>query len=233
MKIADSYKGVETLENMNQAKFYNKWTLNKFKKYLKGDILEIGCGIGNFTLTLDKFGSLFAIDIDQSLIDVFKKKSPQHISAGYGDIEKGKYFFNKKNFDTIVCINVLEHINNDKKALQNIYNLLKKNGRLILLVPIHEFLYGEIDRSISHFRRYDPDQLRKTLEKIGFKIENSRKLNFLGALGWFFAGKILRNRQIDNNKIKLFNIFAPFFLLLENLVEPIIGTSVLIIGEKR
>lgn len=233
MKTTKTYAGTKTLESMNQARYYNKWMLDKFKKYLTGNILEVGCGIGNFTQTLAKFGEIFAIDIDEDLINKFKKENNKRIKTGYGDIEKSKYFFKDKLFDTIVCINVLEHIKDDEKALRNMYRLLKKNGKLILLVPIHEFLYGEIDRSINHFRRYDPGQLKKQLEKIGFTIQSSRKINFLGAFGWFIAGKILKNRQINDGNIRLFNIIAPLFLFLEDLVEPMIGTSILIIGEKR
>lgn len=232
MKTSNIYAGTKTLENMNQAEFYNKWTLNKFEKYLKGDILEVGCGIGNFTQILAKSGHVTAIDIDESLIERLKKGNNSKIMAGYGDIEKGKYFFKGKGFDTIVCINVLEHIYDDKRALKNMYNLLKKNGRLIFLVPIHKFLYGEIDKSINHFRRYVPKKIRRELEEMGFFIESSRKLNFLGALGWFVAGRILKETNVEERNIKIFNLIAPLILKIEDLVEPPIGTSVLLIAKK-
>ncbi|MCL4416742.1 MAG: class I SAM-dependent methyltransferase [Actinobacteria bacterium] len=227
-----AYKGTKTLENMNQAKFYNQWTLSKFVKYLKGDILEVGCGIGNFTQILSKFGDITAIDIDESLIRRFDKHGSNKITAGYGDIEKDEYFFKEKTFDTIVCVNVLEHISDDKKALQNMYKLLKKEGKLILLVPIYDFLYGEIDKAINHFRRYKPGKIQKQLESIGFSIESGRKLNFLGALGWFVAGRILKEQNVEEKNIKIFNLFAPLILRFENLIEPPIGTSILIIAKK-
>ncbi len=226
------YTGTSTLESMSQAGFYNKWTFDKFRKYLKGDILEVGCGIGNFTQTLSQYGSVTAIDIDQSLIEKFTKTNSSNINMGLGDIEKGEYFFKKKGFDSIVCLNVLEHINNDTKALENIFNLTNPSGNLILLVPIHDFLFGSIDESIGHFRRYDPKELTRRLENLGFTISFSRKLNFLGALGWFFSGKILKNKQITENKIRLFNLLSPI-LYLENIVEPFIGTSVLIVAKKE
>ncbi len=232
MKTLKVYTGTKTLENMNQAENYNQWTFKKFDKYLKGDILEVGCGIGNFTSTLCKYGEVFAIDIDPSLIQRLKVDKNPKITAGYGDIEEGKYFFKEKVFDTVVCLNVLEHIKDDGKALQNMYNLLKKNGKLILLVPIHKFLYGEIDRFINHFRRYDSGQLKKQLEQIGFTVESSRKLNFLGALGWFIAGKILKEKHVEERSIKMFNLITPFFLSLEDLFEAPIGTSILIVAQK-
>lgn len=229
----NKYNGTSTLESMSQAGFYNKWTLNKFSKYLKGEILEVGCGIGNFTLTLSMYGKVTAIDMDQSLIEKFNKDNIPNIKAGYGDIETGKYFFPKKTFDTIVCINVLEHIENDIKALENMFSLLRVNGNLILLVPIHNFLYGEIDRSIGHFRRYDPNNLVKKMLSSGYILVSSKRLNFIGAIGWFIAGRILRDKNIEGNKIQLFNILAPIFLFIENLIEPIVGTSILIIAKKE
>lgn len=233
MKISQIYTGTKTLENMNQAKFYNKWTLSKFDKHLKGDILEVGCGTGNFTSVLSKYGEVTAIDIDPNLVRRVKVNKNLKVAAGLGDIEKGKYFFKKKSFDTIVCINVLEHIKNDEAALKNMYNLLKVDGKLIILVPIHKFLYGEIDRAINHFRRYDPNVLKNDLGKIGFLIKNNRKLNCLGALGWFIAGKIFKEKGIEEKNIKLFNLFAPLVLWLENLVEPPFGTSILVICQKK
>ncbi len=225
------YTGTSTLESMSQAGFYNKWTFDKFKKYLKGEILEIGCGIGNFTSTLSEYGNTTAIDIDQNLIQKFKSDNNAKVKVGFGDIEKGKYFFKDKEFDTIVCINVLEHINDDYLALRNIYKLLKNNGTLILLVPIYTFLFGEIDRAVHHYRRYNPKVLTKNMQEIGLTIISSRKLNFIGALGWFVTGKIFKNKQITKNNIKLFNIMSPI-LYLENLIEPPIGTSILIVAKR-
>lgn len=230
-KVANNF-GKQTLESMNQAQWYNQWTLNLFKDYLEGKILEVGCGIGNFTKTLTSSGKIWAIDIDKEFVKQTKEFCIK-ANVGLGDVEKGKYFFKDKQFDTIVCINVLEHIQNDIESLDNIYKLLKSNGRLILLVPIHNFLYGEIDKSIGHYRRYNPDKLTGKMLELGYTIISAKKLNFLGALGWFISGKILKNKQITENKIKIFNSIAPFFLKLEDLCEPAIGTSVLIIAQKK
>lgn len=224
------YLGTETLESMSQAKFYNKWSLGKFKEFLKGKIIEVGCGIGNFTPTLSQYGEVVGIDIEKKFV---KKNSDARIKVGYGDIEKGEYFFRNATFDTAVCINVLEHIQDDKEALKNLYLLLKREGYLILLVPIHDFLYGEIDKNIGHLRRYSPNILKSELKNLGFTIIKSRKLNFLGAIGWFLAGRILKDKQVDESKIKLFNLIAPLILFLENIMEPPIGTSVLIVAKKE
>ncbi len=226
------HPGHITLENMNQALWYNRWTMNKFKQFLHGDILEVGCGIGNFTQSLASFGSVWAIDIDAVCISETKKRAQKKARVGFGDIEKGNYFFSKKRFDSIVCLNVLEHIRNDGRAIANIYRLLSPGGHLILLVPMHQELYGSIDRAIQHFRRYDNQKLTKLLTKNKFHIVSVRKLNFLGAVGWWVAGKILKSETVEDRQIKLFNGIAPFVLPLEDLFPPVFGTSVLVVAQK-
>lgn len=225
--------GQKTLESMQQAQWYNNYTLGLFSKYLFGDILEVGTGIGNFTESLSKYGTVTSVDIEQNYINLNKKSSSnRNISIGYGDIEKGKYFFSKKVFDSLVCLNVLEHIKDDDKALQNMYKLLKPGGYLILQVPSDMLLYGSIDKSIGHYRRYEKKPLTDKLSREGFKIVSSRKFNFLGGIGWFVAGRILKKEIVEEDKVKVFNLIAPVILPLEQVFEPPIGTSVFIIAQK-
>lgn len=222
-----------TLESMSQAYWYNQWTLNQFKEYLHGDILEIGCGIGNFTSYLTDHGNVWAIDIDQQYLIQSRQIIGRKAQLGIGDIEKGEYFFGDLKFDSIVCLNVLEHIKNDKLALSNMFKLLKTGGKLILLVPAHEFLYGGIDKSIGHFRRYNKLGISKMLEEAGFRVGKLRSVNFLGALGWFLAGKILKKTLVGERSIELFNLVAPIFLQMENIIEFPFGTSILAIAERK
>lgn len=225
--------GQRTLESMSQTVWYNKWILEKFKEFLHGDILEVGCGIGNFTNELIRYGKVWAIDIDREYVTKTMKKVDGKAEVGFGDIEKGKYFFSGQKFDSIVCLNVLEHIKDDRSALNNLLNLLKPRGRLILLMPAHQFLYGEIDKSIGHFRRYDKSEINKKLINMGFQATKSRRLNFLGALGWFIAGKILKQVTVQEGNIKIFNLIAPILLQLENFIEPPVGTSIIIVAERK
>jgi len=224
--------GTEMLESMSQAVWYNQWLVGKFNKFLKGKILEVGCGIGNFTGNLTNYGEVFAIDIDKQHITETKKMLGSRVKVQFGDIEKSSVFFNGQKFDTVVCLNVLEHIKADKTALKNLYNLLNKDGTLILLVPAHELLFGEIDRSIGHFRRYDKTKLGKLMTNTGFKIISGRIINMLGGIGWWFASKFLASSKIETNKIKIFNFLAPIILPLEDIVEPPIGTSILMVVQK-
>ncbi len=214
--------GEQTLEIMNKATWYNNWLLMQIAKYLKGDILEVGAGIGNFTSKLSKYGEVTAIDYDSG-----------YKNANYGDIENGKYFFKNKKFDSIVCMNVLEHIKDDKKALLNMFNLLNPGGKLILLVPAYMEAYGRMDKELGHFRRYSKGQVVTKLINSKFLIINSSYLNWLGLIGWFVNARLLRRRIIPEGQLGLFDKLARPFLMLEDFIRPPFGLSVLVVGEKR
>ncbi|MEK7550198.1 MAG: class I SAM-dependent methyltransferase [Patescibacteria group bacterium] len=214
--------GEKTLEIMSSAVWYNNWLLKQISTYLRGEILEVGAGIGNFTSKLSKYGKVTAIDYDSS-----------YKNANYGDIEKGKYFFGKRTFDTIVCMNVLEHIKNDKKALKNMYELLNIGGKLILLVPAHNWAYGQIDKELGHFRRYSKKSVSDLLIANGYSLMVIRHLNWLGLLGWFINGKVLKKRIISQGQLNFFDKIAKLFLFVEKFVRPPFGLSVLVIGEKK
>jgi len=228
-----AYTGHITLESMSKASWYNNWTVNIFKSHLQGDILEVGCGIGSFTEMLLVYGNVYAIDMDESCIDQTQQAIDQKENVGFGDIENGNYFFGEKTFDVVICINVLEHIEHDKKALKHMYHLLKPGGVLILLVPAHPFLYGKIDQEIGHYRRYTKKGVRALLEELDLDIVYARKMNGLGSIGWWFTGKILKGTSVSEKKLQLFDKIAPFVLPIEETIEPPIGTSVLAIAKKK
>jgi SAM-dependent methyltransferase len=207
--------------------------MNIFKSHLQGDILEVGCGIGNFTEMLLSYGNVYAFDIDENYIEHTCQKMDRKENVGFGDIENGNYFFGEKTFDTVICMNLLEHIEHDKKALKNIHHLLKPAGVLILLIPAHPFLYGKIDQEVGHYRRYTKKGVRALLEEGDFDIVYVRKMNGLGGIGWWFTGKILKDTAVSENKVQFFDKIAPIVLPIEKIIEPPIGTSVLAIAKKK
>lgn len=222
--------GSKTLEIMSAAPWYHKWLVARFKKYLKGDILEVGAGVGNVTKLLTKYGTVTAIDIDRYYLSKLKKRK---FNSGFGDIEKGKYYFKGKKFDTIVSTNVLEHIENDKRALSNMQKLLKKRGNLVLLVPAHNWAYGKIDKELGHFRRYNIQTLSSMFAHADFEIILARHLNWFSLAGWFINGRVLKRGLIPRNQLRLFDFIARPFLLLEKFIKLPFGQSVLIVGRKK
>ncbi len=224
--------GLATLESMSQAVWYNRWTFKNFSQFVTGDIFEVGCGIGNFTSILTEYGRVWACDIKPSYVKRTKQRVEKRGVIGLGNIETGKLFFGSKQFNTIVCLNVLEHIRDDQVAIKHMYQLLKPGGHLIVLVPIYSYLYGSVDMAIGHFRRYVPSDLMQVVQKAGFHIVHKRILNFIGAFAWFVTGSILKRKTLSRKQLALFDRFAPFILPLEDIVRPPIGTSILLILQK-
>ena len=224
--------GEQALEVMSRARWYNNWLFSIIKPKLRGEILEVGSGIGNFTGLLSKESNITAIDLEKKYIKKLKSKFKKAVDIGFGDIEKGKYFFKDKKFDTVVAINVLEHIKDDFLALDNIYKLLNKGGKLIIIVPAHMFLYSNFDENIGHFRRYSLASLRNHLNNSGFSIRTLKYLNIWSAVGWFLWMKLLRNKKMPNSPVLIFDRLGRLLLFFERYLNPPFGISVYAVAEK-
>jgi SAM-dependent methyltransferase len=102
----------------------------------------------------------------------------------------------QERFDTIICLNVLEHVREDRHSLATLYQLLQPGGRLILLVPALPMIYGTLDRALGHFRRYTPAELRRKYAEAGFRMRHLEYFNLAGIPGWWFTGRVLRRELI-------------------------------------
>src|SRR6185437_4450134 len=99
-----------------------------------------------------------------------------------------------QSFDTVVCLNVVEHVQDDVGTLENIRNVLAEGGRAIILVPCGPRLYGSLDEVLGHFRRYTKEQLTKVAEQAGFHLEKMLEFNRPGVAGWWLNACVLRRR---------------------------------------
>lgn len=223
---------METLRRMEKVVFYNRWLIAKVAKYLAGEILEIGCGIGNMTELMLPYGKVVATDIDKYYLAKTKKIVKRKAVVGFGDVESGRFFFGHKKFDTVVSFNVLEHIKDDQNALKNIAKHLKKNGKLVVVTPAHKVLCGSLDKNLGHFRRYTKAEISKKFQNAGLAVVEARYLNWFGALGWFVNSKILRRKILPSKQLRLFALLSRPFLFFERFISPPFGLSVLIVGEK-
>ena len=131
--------------------------------------MEIGPGIGNITEFFIHKEKVIGVDISKKMLERLNKRISRHNFESYMyDITDDRILIlRKKNIDTVVCLNVLEHTKKDKKALENMYKILKKGGRIILLVPNIKFLYGNLDKNLGHHRRYAKKELLKIMKETG------------------------------------------------------------------
>jgi 2-polyprenyl-3-methyl-5-hydroxy-6-metoxy-1,4-benzoquinol methylase len=225
-----NYPGKE-LEIFDKAVFWRKYIYILVKKYLKDDLLEVGAGIGSFSNNYkNKINNITLTELDKENIKQLKKKFKRtKIKI------KSKYTskINKK-FNSILYMNVLEHIKNDKKEINTSLSKLNKNGYLVILVPAHNELYTKFDKEIGHFRRYKINFFKK------LKLKNSTiiKLHYLDCLGYFlyYLNKIFFKNEIYPSKVKIFiwdKFFTPITFFLDKFLNYKFGKNVLCIIKKN
>jgi SAM-dependent methyltransferase len=221
--------GEQTLDVMQNASRYNTWVFNKFlKNNLKGDILEIGAGMGTFIFYTKDVGNVTASDINKKYLEKIKNQFDVRVERL--DIEKQS--LNKK-FDGIYSLNVFEHIKDDEEALKNTYKMLKKHGKFVILVPAHQWNFSQMDKGLGHYRRYNKKLLIDKLKEAGFKVKRVEYINMIGALGWFINGKLLSKKKVDVTSVSVFDKYiAPVSLKIENFINPLFGLSVVAIATK-
>ena len=180
----------QSADQMSIANNYNNWLFEQLSTYLKGEVLEVGCGVGTFTCLLDDYpycDTIDSIDISESAIN--------HVRQTYSfkkvNLRKADISSVEKKYDCIICMNVMEHIENDSFFFQNLINRLKKNGVLFLLVPSHKFLYSDFDREGGHYRRYSKKDIIKWIYN-GINLKEQYYFNFIGALGYYVVYKLLK-----------------------------------------
>jgi len=213
---------------------YNRSIFRAIEDSIGGDILEVGCGTGNITEFLLARGRVTAIDLDEGFVDYARDRfrDEPSLTVLQGDILRPPAAIEPEGFDTAVCLNVLEHIEDDEEALANMADLLAPGGRAIILVPALPLLFGTIDAALGHVRRYTRRELSDRIRRQGLALRRIRFLNALGALGWFMSGKILRRRIIPERQARIFDRLVPLLGAIERLIPPPFGQSLLAVAEK-
>ncbi len=229
--------GEDTLYKVKMMKNNNKWIFEQIKPYLGRNVLEVGAGIGNISKFLISFKrNVILTEINEAYLDYLRYRfigNPKVKILKHDILLDEALNLASFKIDTIVCINVLEHIHDDKKALDNIYKILGEGGKLILFVPALKILQGSLDEKLSHFRRYEKGELLAKLEACGFSIEKIYYFDFFAAFGWFFYGKILKRKTMSSFQIKMFDKFIPILAKLERKIRIPFGLSLIAVCKKR
>lgn len=198
------------------------------------DILEVGTGIGVFTEKLLERGRVHGVEIVPEFVaEARRRLGPRPgLSLEVADIGAPSLpdSLRGKTFDTIVCMNVLEHIEDDGLVLSRFRDFLRPGGRLVLVVPAHRWLFNPLDANDGHFRRYEKGELRAKLEAAGLSVAREGRFNLFGIAGWLLNGTLLRRRELPRGQMGLFDALAPLFFAAERLVGPPAGLSLLAVG---
>jgi SAM-dependent methyltransferase len=137
----------------------------------------------------------------------------------------------ENQFDTVIMLNVLEHLEDEQQALRNLWSALQPGGRAIVLVPQHPALYGTLDKALEHRKRYTPADFEQALTQAGFRVEKIFDFNRFSAPGWWLNGKVLRRKKFSRTQLKIMDTLMPVLKRIEGL-WPWSGVSVIGIGVK-
>jgi SAM-dependent methyltransferase len=224
------------LEDLTVARNYYKWIIGIFKPYLGNIIAEIGAGSGNFTSFLleKEIKRIFAFEPSYNMYSLLSDKFKENnkvVTINSFLKEKYKEFIN--SFDSVLYINVLEHIEEDKKELIYAYKTIKKNGYILIFVPALSCLYSEFDKKIGHFRRYSKKGLKNIVIDSGFSIEYIRYFDLAGIFSWYIVFVLLKKTTTNKANIFLYDkLVVPPMRFLETLIPPPSGKNLLLIGKK-
>jgi SAM-dependent methyltransferase len=228
------YTGTE-LDSLVEARNYYRAILKLFRPYIGARVVEVGAGIGTFSsflLDLESVRELIALEPAVNLFPLLNHRFSGDTRVRCvnrclcGDLAYG-------DIDTVVSVNVLEHIENDGEFLRSAERILAPGGTLLLFTPALPSLYGSLDRQFGHYRRYSKLELAEELQAAGFVLESLRYFDLPGLLGWLVAAKVLRWDSFRPADVRRYDrLVFSWAAKIENWWEPPLGKNLLAIGRK-
>lgn len=220
---------------LDEAKNYRAALMREFNAQLRGNVLEVGAGIGHITAELRRMPQiekLLSIEPDAALCDELRDRLPDQdlLQGTVRDLQS------QINWNAIVSINVLEHIEFDREELAAYYRLLMpSHGALCLFVPARAEIYAPIDKDFGHFRRYSKPELLAKLNEAGFRSVRLRYFNFVGYFAWWMNFRVLKKRSFDVAAVRVFDraIFPIVHGFESHVCRPPIGQSIIAIAVAR
>jgi SAM-dependent methyltransferase len=225
------------LEILSHSANYLNWIYMLSHPFIGSRILEVGSGIGNYTEYLLKHGAVFASDMEDLYLERLKKRFGSYdilidkvvLGQWSPDLKQRLKRFNP---DTIICFNVLEHVQNDLSATRDMMEILSQNGNLILIIPALELLFSPIDRNYGHYRRYDRKRIIHTCRDVNADLRYFRYFNFVGFLGWIWNYKIMRKQSLNEGQVRMFDRLVPLISKAENYFRPPVGLSIIAVMQR-
>ena len=229
-----SYSGTE-LDAMVEARNYYKWVLRLARTFIRGKVVEVGAGVGNFAAALLQevpVSELVLVEpaenLHPRLVERFRSDARVKVLPGYlSDLSCSS------RVDSVIAVNVIEHIRDDAEFLRLAFNALAPGGTVVLFAPALAALYGTLDESFEHYRRYRKSELTYKLTQARFRLEKILYVNFAGIFTWLLASRVLRRRTLRAAQVRFYDRWVvPWISRAEQLLEPPLGQSLLAIARK-
>jgi SAM-dependent methyltransferase len=229
------------LEAMSFAVNYHKWILAEFRPYLGDRIVEVGAGTGSFSALLVETAPSSLVVVEPSgMFEALRRNlsatdggtSVEFHNAIFADVID--QIVGRGRPDSILYVNVLEHIEDDRRELELIHSALRPGGRCLIFVPALQSLYGPFDKRIGHFRRYGKRAIETKCAEAGFKVIKSSYFDMLRVLPWWFNYRVLRLDDLRPGAVSLYDRLAvPIMKRAEGVLPVPIGKNLLVVAEKE
>ena len=223
----------EVLEFFDISDNYRSYQIELFGNYVGKEILEVGAGRGKIIeiLAQNSEKEFTLLELDKNFFDILNNKfNSKNIKV----LEERTQNIKEKKFDTIFYLDVIEHIEDDRFELDTAYNLLKKNGHLIIIVPAFQILFSKFDQKVGHFRRYRKEFFKRYSDEKNLKIKKLVYFDFLGFFIILFSKLLnLSNSKKTTLGIKIWNFLIPLSRLIDKITFHSIGKSIVCIYEKN
>ena len=226
------------LEAMSFAVNYHKWILEEFRPFLGKRLVEVGAGTGSFSEMLigEKPEDLALIEPSE-MFEFLEQNISQIETAArvnyYNSIFSETADLLHAKPDTIIYVNVLEHIEDDRGELQKVYETLEPGGHCLIFVPALMSLYGAFDEKVGHFRRYTKNELEEKGKAAGFKIAKSKYFDFVGIFPWYIKYKLLKSDSLESGAVTAYDKFAvPITKQFERFLKFPVGKNILTVLQK-
>jgi len=225
---------VEDLEQMSHAHNYRRWQFQMIAPYLRGTVLEVGGGIGNFTAELASLtDQVISLEPNAYCFQRLLEKTSKltNVKVYNATVEELSEKMNDLRADTVVLMNVLEHIRDDTAVLGTLHRRLKPGGRIVVLVPAGPWAYGDLDKRLGHFRRYSKRSVRDLIGGLKLELEQLRYYNFIGIWAWWWNAKKAHRQKQSDAQIRVFDKYVvPCISRIERWVAPPLGQSLLFVA---
>ncbi|MGI8825551.1 MAG: class I SAM-dependent methyltransferase [Chloroflexota bacterium] len=224
---ATSPVSLEIQSRLANAENYNRWIFSQIAPYVGRRILDVGCAIGNITQFYVDREIVVGLDVMEEELAVARRRfAGKNFEAHLMDVSSDALGqFRDRSLDTVVCLNVLEHVEDDVHALRNMARTVLPGGRLCLLVPVNKWLFGPMDSVDHHYRRYTRREMNAKLAEAGLEVEHQNYFNMLGIAAWFFNNRILKKSLATPVEYSLYDTLVPVLQAIERAMPPPAGLS--------
>lgn len=241
-KLQHEQEHLEALQRMRALRSYYDWSYQLLKEAIGLKVIDAGCGTGNFTELLADHGhQVLAIDLSPENLAVVCERfaDKQNVKAVQYDLDDSVTIARlaEDTYDTIVCMDVLEHLADDRAMLSQFARVLPRGGTLCIKVPALPWLFGSVDEASDHYRRYTKDDLVSKVRSAGFTVTRSCYMNISGVIPYYLKSRVLKkkanlSRTFKPWQLSLIRTIMPMLKTMDTLTSAPIGQSVIVTARK-